>query len=154
MNRFTAPLREGGLGWETPLYLERRRFSSDFREDGLMQRYTDLKVWQRSHALVLSIYRLSDRFPASKRFGLTSQLRRAAVSVPSNIAEGSKRRSPQHFAHHLNVAEGSLAEADYQLLLSRDLGYATESAVQPLRAEADEIARMLFQLRTKVEQGE
>lgn len=119
-----------------------------------MQRYQDLKVWQRSHALVLRVYKLTEGFPEKERFALTSQLRRAAVSVPSNIAEGSKRRSQQQYAHHLNVAEGSLAEADYQLLLSRDLGYATEDSVRPLRNEADEIARMLFQLRTKVEQGE
>jgi four helix bundle protein len=84
-----------------------------------MQRFTDLKVWQRSHAFVLQIYRLTGSFPNEERFGLTSQLRRAVVSVPSNIAEGSKRRSNRDYAHFLNLAEGSLAEADYLLLLTR-----------------------------------
>jgi four helix bundle protein len=118
-----------------------------------MQRFTELKVWQRAHALVLAVYRLTASFPADERYGLTSQLRRATVSVPSNIAEGSKRRSNHEYAHFLNLAEGSLAEAAYQLILSRDLGYATPAAVEPLTAEADEVARMLNALRLKVEQS-
>jgi four helix bundle protein len=69
----------------------------------------DLKVWQRSHASVLAVYRDSRRFPADERFGLTSQVRRVAASVPTNIAEGSKRRSNPDHARFLNVAEGSLA---------------------------------------------
>jgi len=100
-----------------------------------MQRFTDLKVWQRSHALVLELYRLSARFPDYERFGLTSQLRRAAASVPTNIAEGS------------------LAETQYLLLLSRDLGYLPADAADPLLSESEEIARMLHALRSKVEHG-
>jgi len=117
-----------------------------------MQRFTDLKVWQQAHALVLAIYPLTARFPAEERFGLTSQLRRAAVSVPSNIAEGSKRVSNPEYAHYLNIAEGSLAETEYQLILSRDLGYAAGAAVEPLFAQIAELARMLHALRKKVEQ--
>jgi four helix bundle protein len=98
-----------------------------------MQPYTELKVWQRSHALVLQVYRLS------------------ATSVPSNIAEGSKRRSHHDFAHFLNMAEGSLAELDYDLLLARDLGYVADDKVAPTRTEVDEIARMLHSFRLKVE---
>jgi four helix bundle protein len=116
-----------------------------------MQPYTDLKVWQRSHALVLAVYRLTAAFPSEERFGLVSQVRRAAVSVPSNIVEGSKRQGPQDYARFLNIAEGSLAEADYLLLLARDLGYVQDEAVAKLRVEADEIARMLHTLRLKVE---
>ena len=116
-----------------------------------MQRFTDLKVWQRSHALVLDMYRLTSSFPRDERFGLTSQLRRAAASVPTNIAEGSKRRGGQEYARFLNIAEGSLAEAEYLTLLSRDLGYLTaEAATRPL-TEISEIARMLHALREKVE---
>ncbi len=115
-----------------------------------MQRFTDLKVWQRSHALVLQIYRLTAAFPADERFGLVSQLRRAALSVSTNIAEGSKRNGNQEYARFLNIAEGSLAETEYLLLVSRDLIYATAKAIQPLLAEADEIARMLNALRAKV----
>jgi four helix bundle protein len=119
----------------------------------IMQRFTDLRVWQRSHALVLALYELTDRFPRSERFGLVSQLRRAAVSVPTNIAEGSKRRGAADYARFLNLAEGSLAETEYLILLSRDLGYATNDVAQPLLAEVSEIARMLHALRTKVDQG-
>ena len=115
-----------------------------------MQRFTDLNVWKRSHALVLKIYRLTAGFPADERFGLVAQLRRAALSVPTNIAEGSKRLGNQEYARFLNIAEGSLAETEYQLLVSRDLTYTAAENLQPLLREADEIARMLHALRTKV----
>jgi four helix bundle protein len=78
-----------------------------------VQRFTDLKVWQRSHALTLDIYKFTATFPTDERFGLISQLRRAAVSVPTNIAEGSKRQSNPDYARFLNIAEGSLAETEY-----------------------------------------
>jgi len=116
-----------------------------------MQRYRDLKVWQRSHALVLQLYRLTTSFPAEERFGIVSQLRRAAVSVPTNIAEGSKRKSKADFAHFLNVAEGSLAETEYLVQLAGDLGYVADDTVKPMLAEIDEVARMLYTLRSKVE---
>jgi four helix bundle protein len=116
-----------------------------------MQRFTDLKVWQRSHALVLEIYRLSSSFPREERFGLISQLRRAAASVPTNIAEGSKRHGGQEYARFLNIAEGSLAEAEYLTVLGRDLGYLTHEAAKKPLTEISEIARMLHSLREKVE---
>jgi len=119
-----------------------------------MQRFTELKVWQRSHALVLKLYPLTQSLPADERFGLVSQLRRAAVSVAANIAEGSKRQGPGDFAHFLNIAEGSLAETEYLVMLATDLGYLSEATTTPLRAEIDEIARMLYTLRTRVAQGE
>lgn len=72
-----------------------------------MQKFQDLKVWQRSHALVLAVYRLTVMFSAAERFGLVTQLRRAALSVPTNIAEGSKRQSGQEYGRFLNIAEGS-----------------------------------------------
>lgn len=118
-----------------------------------MQRFADLKVWQRSHTLVLHIYRLTAGFPAEERFGLVAQLRRAALLVPTNIAEGSKRQGSQDYARFLNIAEGSLAETEYLLLVSRDLAFAVAKAVQTLLDEADEIARMLHALRTKVVRG-
>jgi four helix bundle protein len=88
-----------------------------------VQRFQDLKVWQRSHALVLEIYRLTKDFPSTERFGITSQIRRAAVSVPTNIAEGTKRLGGQDFVRFINIAEGSLAETEYLITLSRDLIY-------------------------------
>ena len=119
-----------------------------------MQRFRDLKVWQRSHALVLRLYPITSTLPASERFGLVSQLRRAAVSVPSNIAEGSKRQGRSDFAHFLNIAEGSLAEAEYLLTLVVDLGYVPQATAAPLLADIDEIAGMLYALRTRVEREE
>ncbi|MGC1659408.1 MAG: four helix bundle protein [Candidatus Acidiferrales bacterium] len=115
-----------------------------------MQRFTNLLVWQRSHALALAVYRLTAKFPGDEKFGLTSQLRRAALSVPTNIAEGSKRISRQDYARFLNMAEGSLAEAEYLLMVSRDLGYATAQEIESHQKEATEIASMLSSLRAKV----
>src|ERR1041384_192342 len=100
-----------------------------------MQRFQDLKVWYRSHALVLAVYRLTVKFPAEERFGLVAQLRRAILSVPTNIAEGSKRQSSQEYGRFLNIAEGSIAEAEYLLIVSRDLAFAASSIVQPLLKE-------------------
>ena len=87
-----------------------------------MQRFTELKVWQPGHALVLTVYRMTTGFPKAEQYGLTSQLRRAALSVPTNIAEGSKRLGGQEYARFLNIAEASLAETEYLLMVSRDLG--------------------------------
>ena len=114
--------------------------------------YKELKVWQRSHALTLEVYGLSADFPGEERFGLTAQLRRAAVSVPCNIVEGAKRRRKQDYARFLNISEGSLAETSYLLLLARDLRYSKTDLIDRLIAEAEEISRMLHALRTKVEQ--
>jgi four helix bundle protein len=117
-----------------------------------VQRFTELKVWQRSHALVLQVYRLTRGFPADERYGIMSQLRRAALSVPTNIAEGSKRQGSQDYARFLNIAEGSLVETEYLVMVSRDLGHTTPGAAEPLLNEIKEIAGMLHSLRTKVEQ--
>jgi len=116
-----------------------------------MQRFTELKVWQRSHELTLEVYRVSTSFPSAERFGLISQLRRAAASVPTNIADGSKRQSNQEYARFLNIAEGSLVEAEYLLMLSRDLGFLARDSSEALLKEVTEIARMLYALRKKVE---
>jgi four helix bundle protein len=115
-----------------------------------VQRFTDLKVWQRSHEFVLQVYRLTKGFPSEERYGLTSQLRRATLSVPTNIAEGSKRQTNPEYARFLNIAEGSLAETEYFLMVSRDLGYLPVATTNPVLAEADEIAKMLHGLRAKV----
>ena len=114
-----------------------------------MQRFTQLKVWQRGYGLILKIYGMSNGFPLIERHGLISQLRRAALSVPTNIAEGSKRAARRDYARFLNIAEGSLAETEYLVLLSRDLGYAAAPMVKPIFAEITELARMLHALRLK-----
>lgn len=118
-----------------------------------MQRFQDLKVWQRSHAMVLEVYRLTRDFPGAERFGLVSQLRRAAASVPTNIAEGSKRQHGPDYARFLNIAEGSLAETEYLVILSGDLGYVPSPQAEQLVKEASEVARMLYALRARVETG-
>lgn len=117
-----------------------------------MQNFRDLKVWQRSHQLALQIYRVTSRFPAHEQYGVTSQLRRAATSVPTNLAEGSKRRQTRDYARFINIAEASLAETEYLLILSQDLGYLQE-APSAMFAEIAEISRMLNTLHTRVSEA-
>lgn len=116
-----------------------------------MQRFFDLAVGKRAHRWVLAIYRVTTRFPADERYGITAQLRRAAVSVPTNVAEGAKRRTSAEYARFTNIAESSLAEAEYLLTLSRDLTYVSAPVAAELLAEAAEIGRMLHGLRRAIE---
>jgi len=119
-----------------------------------MQRFTELKVWQEAHALVLEVYTLTGTgFPTDERFGVMGQIRRAVVSVASNIAEGSKRRTGRDFAHFINMAEASLAEVEYLLMLSRDLSFLSEEKTSPILGEIDVLSRRLHALRVKVEQS-
>ena len=104
------------------------------------KRFTDLTVWQKAHGFVLSTYRLSASFPKSEIYGLMSQLRRAAISVPSNIAEGFKRRSGAEKSRFMNIAQGSLEECRYYMILAKDLEYANTDS---LLCELDEVARLL-----------
>ena len=115
-----------------------------------MQDFRDLKVWQRAHQLVLHIYEATAMFPDTERFGLTSQIRRAAVSVPANIAEGSRRGSDADFARFLQIAIGSTSEVDYFLLLARDLKYLPAHEYESLNAEIQEIGRMLNGLLSRL----
>jgi four helix bundle protein len=110
-----------------------------------------LKVWQRSHQLVLAVYRVSKELPTDERFGLLSQLRRAVLSVPTNIAEGSKRSGSLDYARFLNIAEGSLAETEYLRMVSRDLHYLKDEDAGSIMSEIRVIAGMLHNLRSKVE---
>ncbi len=115
-----------------------------------MQRFTELRVWERSHNLALAIYEATGEFPTEERFGLVAQVRRAAVSVAANIAEGSKRQSNRDYGHFLNLAQGSVAEVEELVMLSRDLGLLTRETAGELLERADHIARMLATLRTRV----
>jgi four helix bundle protein len=87
------------------------------------QSFQDLVVWQKAHLFVLQVYRYSDSFPKSEIFGLTSQFRRAAISIPANIAEGFKKKSKLDKVRFYNIAQGSLEESRYYLILARDLRY-------------------------------
>jgi len=119
-----------------------------------MFHYSKLHVWQRSHKLVLDVYRASQSFPDAERYGLTSQLRRAALSVPTNIAEGSKRVAPKEYARFLNIAEGSLSETQYLILVGRDLGYIPKELARRYLGETSELLRMLHGLREKIQTGD
>ncbi|HEX6983808.1 MAG TPA: four helix bundle protein [Planctomycetaceae bacterium] len=96
-------------------------------------------VWRKAHALVLAVYRVSKSFPREETYGLTSQLRRAAVSIPANIAEGFRKRGRQDKGRFLNIAQGSLEESRYYLILARDLGDVTED----LAPDFEEVSRLL-----------
>jgi len=104
------------------------------------RRFQDLKVWQKSHQFVLEIYKLTRSFPDYELFGLISQMRRAAVSIPANIAEGFKRRGKADKLRFFNISQGSLEETRYYLILAKDLGYAE---TEDLQKEADEVGRLL-----------
>ena len=113
--------------------------------------YKELIVWQKAIALVKRVYEVTSAFPADERFGLVSQMRRAAVSVPSNIAEGQARHTTGEFIHGLSHAEGSLAELDTQLTIAIELKYCSQSMVADLFALLDEIRKMLNSLRRSLE---
>lgn len=115
-----------------------------------MQDFRDLQVWQRAHALALDIYRLTREFPKEEIYGLVSQLRRAATSVASNIAEGSKRQSRNDFARFLNMAQGSLGEIESLLIFSRDLALVSSAQHASLDSSLQPLARMLSSLHRKV----
>ena len=102
--------------------------------------FEDLIVWQKAHAFVLGVYKATRTFPREETYGLAAQLRRAAVSVAANIAEGFKKRGRPDKARHMNIAEGSLEEARYYLRLAHDLGYKPGGA---LGEDALEIGRLL-----------
>ena len=114
------------------------------------QNYKDLIVWQKSIALAKTIYKLTQTFPADERFGLVSQMRRAAVSVPSNIAEGQARRTTGEFVQFVSHAEGSTAELDTQLILAVELSFCVKKSALPAYEMLDEIRRMLNALRRKL----
>ena len=115
--------------------------------------YTDLRVWQLGMDLVIAVYEATQRFPPDERFGLTSQLRRAAVSVPSNIAEGNARNSTADYLRFLRMARGSLAEIRTQLELSKRLSYLDQEAATQLLASTNELLRQLTSLCTAIERS-
>lgn len=115
------------------------------------QDYRNLKVWQEAMDLVVSCYRLTDTFPAQERFGLTSQLQRAAASIPANIAEGQGRGYDGEFLKHLAIALGSLFELETHLEIARRLGYLQEKALNLNLEQTRQISRMLYGLRKSIQ---
>ena len=114
-----------------------------------MQDFRKLKVWEKAHALALATYRSSQHFPREEAFGLTSQVRRAAVSIPANIAEGCGRTGGREFSRFLSMALGSASEVDYHFLLAHDLGLLTDADFERLSADVAEVKRMLASLAQK-----
>jgi len=120
------------------------------RREGEIRSYRDLLIWQKGMALARRVYAMTRDFPGDERFGLTAQVRRAAVSVPSNIAEGQARHGVREFVHFLSHAEGSLAELDTQLILAVELGCCRPSDAEESAATVVELQKMIASLRGKL----
>ncbi|WP_426024483.1 four helix bundle protein [Brevundimonas sp. PWP3-1b1] len=117
-----------------------------------LRTHRDLDVWKLSLDWVEAVYRCSVSWPSDERFGLISQVRRSAVSVAANIAEGAGRNGTGEFVHFLGIARGSLAEVETHLLIAARLGYLTTDDLQPLLADMERIGRMLSALSSRLKQ--
>ena len=113
-----------------------------------MHRFKDLEIWKKSRLFCSEIYAITANFPDSEKFGITNQLRRASVSIPSNIAEGSSRASNKDFSRFLEIAIGSAYEIETQLLISNDLKFLESETVETLLNELEEIVKMISKFRT------
>lgn len=115
-----------------------------------MRDFHKLIIWQRSHQLALAVYRISKSFPKEEIFGLTSQMRRAVSSIPTNIAEGCGRASNKDFAHFLQIAIGSATEVEYQLLLAHDINYINDDDYQALTDETVVVRKMIIKYQSEL----
>ena len=111
-----------------------------------MRPHEKLEVWNRAVEFVVTVYKGTSEFPKEEKFGLTSQVRRAAVSVPANIAEGAARQSSKEFGHFLAIAQGSASELETELLIAERLGYLETDAYKEMHSELNTIARMIVGL--------
>lgn len=118
-----------------------------------MRNYRDLDVWDKSHKLTLRLYERSRNFPKEEFYGLTSQLRRAAMSIGANLAEGCGRQTTPELARYVRIAMGSASELDYHLLLARDFGFLKSDEHSDLSAELTRIRKMLTALLGRLESG-
>lgn len=112
-----------------------------------MNKFKELKVWQKSIQLVTKIYLVTSKFPKEELYGLTSQMRRCAISIPSNIAEGAGRGSKKEFSHFLDIAKGSSFELETQLIISKELRFSHHSIIDEITVELDEIQKMITGLQ-------
>ena len=117
-----------------------------------MKNFRDLKVWEKSHELALAAYDATSNFPKQEMFGLVSQIRRCATSIPANIAEGCGRRGNGEFHRFLQIESGSASELEYHLLLSRDLKFMDAEIHRSLNRRVEEVKRMLASLARKVDE--
>ena len=109
----------------------------------MIKSFEDILAWQKAHQLTLEVYRLTEKYPKHETFGITSQTRRSGVSVPSNIAEGFRRNGQADSLHFYNIAQASLEELRYQLLLARDLGYVSKQEFEKVSIQATEASKTL-----------
>lgn len=112
-----------------------------------MHRFKELEVWKQSRTFCSDIYAVTSSFPDAEKFGLTNQLRRAAVSIPCNIAEGASRSSNKDFSRFLEIAIGSANEVETQLLIASDLGFISQNMLEPLLYKIDSIVKMISRLK-------
>ncbi len=119
-----------------------------------VQSFQDLKVWQQGIELVELVYQVTSKFPSSEMYGLTSQLRRSSVSIPSNIAEGHGRDSTREYLHHLSFARGSLAELHTELIIAERLNYIPQTLAADLFNRIDSLSRMLRGLQRSLRSKE
>lgn len=117
----------------------------------MLKNFKDLKVWQKAYKLCLVIYKITGKFPNEERYGLTSQLRRSAVSIPSNIAEGYGKRTTADYTRSLYIAYGSICEIETQTLISGDLNYIEDRTLEGLKEQIAEVERMLKALIRSLE---
>lgn len=115
-----------------------------------MKDFRQLQVWEKSHQLALAVYKATKEFPKEELYGLTSQIRRANMSIPTNIAEGCGRGTDPDFARFLQIAMGSASETEYQLLLARDLDFLQNDVYKKLNNDVEEVKRMLASLIIKI----
>lgn len=116
-----------------------------------LKAFRKLIVWQRAHELTLMIYKTSEKFPQHEMFGLTSQMRRSAVSVEANIAEGYALGTGPNYLRHLNISVGSLAETESHIEIAHDLGYMSDTTYENLTDKAREVGYLLSRLKTSIE---
>jgi len=112
--------------------------------------FKELLIWQKAVQLAKAIYEVTEAYPDLEKFGLIAQMRRAAVSIPSNIAEGSQRTTKKDFANFLLIAKGSLGELETQRIISLELGYLKQKEAGMLEKNIDELARMLYSFHNKL----
>lgn len=112
--------------------------------------FKDLIIWQKSHYLTLEVYKITSKFPPEEKYGITSQIRRAAYSIPSNIVEGHSRKSKKEFLQFLNIAKSSLEELKYFIILSGDLNYISKKDQNHLEEITEEVSKLLYSFTNKL----
>ncbi|MEM8677559.1 MAG: four helix bundle protein [Cyanobacteria bacterium P01_G01_bin.67] len=115
-----------------------------------MQDFTKLKVWQKAHSFTINLYRITANFPVEERYGLTNQIRRASVSIESNISEGCGRNGNREFCRFLDIAQGSANEVKCQVYIARDLGYIDGNTSQLLTDKINEVSKMISSFNQKL----